>query len=366
MLLYSFILITACLIAIGTKKLQGYSISYGNIRSRLTTNGIGFFLCFVFLAFFSAIRDQVGCDYNSYIRHILIIQSGNPNYMEIGFQKVVLFLSKFDSNPRFVIILFGILTCYFYLKAIWDQSDDIPFSIFIFLSWGYYFLTFNTLRNYFALSLVLYSIKYLKSNHKWIFIILVLIAALFHKSALVCIPLYFLANKKFNKKHIFVFAGLILLCIAGRGVIQKIVYSIYPGYLNSVYDTGRISYLNILKALLVLIIGGMYYPNIENDDLSRFYYNLNTFSLVFYVGMYWIPEVSRIGFYMNACTILLIPRIVNSIGDKKSKTIMKITLICLSLLLFFLLMVQFSSRTTRLLPYSSWLFDGSYDVYYTN
>lgn len=366
MYLYTSILIISYLITRGTKAIEGYQLTYGPIKSRITIRSLGFLVCFVFLAFFSAIRDGVGCDYNSYVRHILNIQAGNFSYMEIGFQKAVLLLEKVDTNPRFVIIVFGVLTCFFYLKAIWDQSDDVAFSVFIFLSWGYYFLTFNTLRNYFALAIVLFSIKYLISNQNLKFIIFVIFASLFHKSALVCIPLYYLAKLKFNKKHIFLFAGIIMVCLVGRGVISGVVYRIYPGYLNSLYDTGRISYLNILKALLVLAIGAFYYTSIEDDELGRFYFNLNTFSLVFYVGMYWLPEISRIGFYMNATTILLLPRLVNNIQDSKSRAAMRFVLAALSIVLFILLMVQFSAKTTRLLPYSSWLFDGSYDTYYTN
>lgn len=366
MYLYTLILVLSCVIAWVTKTVQDYRFAIGNIKSRISIKKVGFFLCFGFLAFFSAIRDGVGCDYNSYVRHILNIQAGNYSYMEIGFQKVVLFFERIDPNPRFVIIVFGILTCFFYIKAIWDQSDDIPFSVFIFLAWGYYFLTYNTVRNYFALALVIYSIKFLQNKQILRFVIIVLIASLFHKSALVCIPLYLVAKLKFNKKHIFLFVGIIVICLAAQGVISGIVYRIYPGYLNSVYDTSRISYLNILKALLVLVFGSFYFSNIKDDYLGRFYFNLNTFSLIFYVGMYWLPEISRIGFYMNATTILLLPRIVNRIQDLESKRIIKFALIVLSLVLFVLLMFQFSEETTRLLPYSSWLFDGSYDTYYTN
>ena len=137
------------------------------IRSRklnINKKKIAFIITFLILAFFSAIRYNCGCDYFSYMNHISNIQVGNTNYMEIGFKTAVILLSNITKDPKFVISVFGILTVFFYTKSIWDQSDNVLFSVFIFLTWGYYFMTFNSIRNYFALALVLYSIKYLYKN----------------------------------------------------------------------------------------------------------------------------------------------------------------------------------------------------------
>ena len=105
---------------------------------------------FLILAFFSAIRDDCGCDYNSYIIHIQKIQNGEFNYMEPGFQAFVNWVYQFHENPRLVIILIGILTSFFFVLAIWKQSEDRKLSIYLLITWGYYIMTYNTIRNYFA------------------------------------------------------------------------------------------------------------------------------------------------------------------------------------------------------------------------
>ena len=123
-----------------------------------------FAIIFLTLAVFSAIRDEIGVDYASYMNHIQNIQLGKPNYMESGFKFLAKVIGRINSNPRLVIIVFAILTSFFYIKAIYEQSSNVLMSIFIFLSWGYYFFTFNTIRNYFALAMCLYSLKFLKEK----------------------------------------------------------------------------------------------------------------------------------------------------------------------------------------------------------
>ncbi|WP_447406701.1 EpsG family protein [Clostridium perfringens] len=363
MIVYSMLLFTVCSIIalIEGKSNKLNSINGNNERSRkLDRHRISFVVTFFILSTFSAIRDGVGCDYESYVLHILNIQSGNKSYMEEGFQKVVIWASKIDQNPRLVIIIFAILTCFFYIKAIWDQSTNRLFSVFIFLSWGYYFLTFNTIRNYFALAVVLYSIKFLDKNKYIKFIFFVIVASFFHKSALVCIPIYLLAKRKYSIKYVPFIILITVLAILLKEYLREFLFIFYPGYMGSAYDVGHVSYLNIIKAVLVIILCAINYKNIKNDSLSRFFFNLNVLSLVFYIGFYWTPEISRIGFYMNATSIFLIPRVIDNFKKIKSKTIVYSVVIVFSIILFFLLMNQFQEITTRLLPYKTWIFNGTY------
>lgn len=354
---FGLLFIVSLLIVCFNQLPERVKLVYGNQKRIVKTDSISFALIFFVLAFFSAIRDGIGSDYDSYLRHIELIQYGENNYMEIGFIKMVELLEKINSDPRFVIIVFSVLTCFFYIKAIYSQSTDVFISIFIFLSWGYYFFTFTTVRNYFALSLVLFSIKYLYEEKHFYFLSGVIIASLFHKSALICIPLYYLARRKYRIKYFLIICvALIGICWVLKSPIRTLMFMVYPQYEGSVYDDGTISYLNVLKALLIIILSILFKKTFLNDDLSRFFFNLNLFSLVFYLGMYWTPEASRIGFYMNATSMFLIPRIVSGIENKKTKSILAMLLCIFSLVLFYMLCISFSSPTIRLLPYETWLF----------
>lgn len=358
MIIYTFFLIFVCTVIYAFRYLQNNKTvlcSNAGYKYRVWKR-LSFATVFLILAVFSAIRDGIGIDYVSYMMHIHNIQLGRPNYMEEGFKFLARALGHINPNPRLVIIVFAILTCFFYVKAIYDQSKDVLMSIFIFLSWGYYFFTFNTIRNYFALSVCLYSIKFLKEKKYVPFLVLVLLAATIHKSALICIPVYLLANYKysFNQLRLMLLAPFAALML--KGPVRAIVFKIYPRYLGSAYDVGRISYLNVMKAMIVVALGFMFFRRFKNDRLCRIYFHLNIFSLIYYVGLYWMPEVSRIGFYMNATSIMFIPNLIASIESKENKEIVKKCVYLSGFMLFVLLMIGFYSPTTKLLPYQTWIF----------
>lgn len=129
---YFLVLILVCfgIFTINSSE-KNINISYFRIKYRFTSKDISFMFTFFVLAFVSLIRDDLGCDYESYLMHIKNIQYGFASYMEIGFQTIIHVLSDIDGNPRFVIIIFSIITCYFFTKAIWEQSNNVLFSTFI-------------------------------------------------------------------------------------------------------------------------------------------------------------------------------------------------------------------------------------------
>lgn len=313
-----------------------------------------FTLLFSILSFFTFFRDGLGVDYTSYIYNIEKIGQGYSNYMEIGFQimaKVLMFLT---NDPKYVIGIAGIITIFFFLKAIFQQSYDIKMSVFIFLTWGYYFYTYNSIRYYLALSISLYAIKFLIDKKNQYFIIYIIMASLFHKSALVCIPLYLLATIKFKKRGYIAIIILAVLMWIFKDVIREVIFLIYPSYEGSIYDTNKISGLNILKGISVVILGGFTYAKLSDKPGFLIYFNLNIFALLLYVFLFWIPETSRIGFYLNITSIIFIPNVLSNFTEKQKK-IFSLLIYGLSFLLFIILMIGFYKTTIRLLPYRTWL-----------
>lgn len=316
---------------------------------------LSFVFVFLVLGLFSAFRYGIGIDYTSYIMHIERIANGLPSNMEPGFQYLAKLIMFITNDPIMVIASASIITSYFYISAIYKQSNDIKLSIFLFLTWGYYFFTFNTIRNYLALAIVVYSIIYLFDKKYYKFIFWVLIASLFHKSALICLPFYFIASKKINKQTYLLILMVSILLFLFKDFLRDVAFWFYPQYEGTVYDSGRVSIFNILKSSAVLLFGVLYYRRIKSDFKLRTYFNLNVFSLIIYTSLYWIPEISRIGFYFNIVMIFLIPNLTILI-NKKDRFIIKLLIYSFSMILFILLMKDFYNPTIRLLPYNSWLF----------
>lgn len=335
-------------------------ITYGSGKSGWNKRYKWSFICTSsILAMFSAVRDGIGLDYIAYMRHIQSIQNGIDIYMEAGFEEFCKLIKRVSDNPRTVIVLLAIMTCLFYIKFIYSQSDNVIMSLFLFLAWGYYFLTFMSIRNYFALSLVLVSVTFLIREKYIVFILMVLLASAFHKSALFCIPIYLLACKKINKKYMIICTAMIIVCaLVFKEQFRTIAFYFYPGYENSLYDTGRVSFLNVIKAVFTVALGYFYNKSFRESKRDNIFFNLNIFALICYVGFYWLPEISRIGFYMNATSIVFLPNVVNNVRGSRTRFMVKILIYSSGMVLFFILMQGFYSPTTQLLPYKTWLGSG--------
>ena len=324
---------------------KGYSTSFFSITS---------IIVIIILGLFSAFRKEIGIDYVSYIWYIDNMSLGHDNYMELGFKELSVFLMDIVPDSRWVLGIFSVLTVFLFVITINKLSYDKVLSIFLFLSWGYYFFTFNTVRNYFALALVFFSLVFFVKK-KYVFgTLFILIAALFHKSALICIPFYLIATRKFNIKSYLLVLLFSVLLIFFQEHLRGIAFFFYSSYENSVYDSGQISLLNILKTLGVLILGLYYRKIISNDFSLNFFFNLNYIAFLIYTVFYWLPETSRIGFYFNIISILFIPNLIMKLSSQ-DRILFKICIYLLSLVLFIMLLNSFYNPNIKLLPYQSWI-----------
>ena len=74
--------------------------------------------------------------------------------------------------------------------------------------------------------------------------------------------------------------------------------------------------MNIAKGAAVLLLTTLYYkPCVKEDKAIRFYYFLNLAGVVLFVFCNFIPEVSRIGYYLNIGNLFLLPAVLHRIPD---------------------------------------------------
>ncbi|MDE6063363.1 MAG: EpsG family protein, partial [Lachnospiraceae bacterium] len=92
------------------------------------------------------------------------------------------------------------------------------------------------------------------------------------------------------------------------------------------------------------------------DEKIRFYFYLNLGSLILYVFCSFIPEVSRIGYYLNVTNIFLIPSVLKSIPDKRQRWFFSGAVAAAFCLYFAMFLRDAYAEGIRLLPYQSWLF----------
>ena len=185
-------------------------------------------ICFAILFIPAALRYEVGTDYNSY--HIIFdnINQRNIITVEPGFvllNKLVYYLTFSCQGVFFLASLFT----YFFIFYANDKKTSLYlFSFYIF----YYTFSFNIVRNMMAISVVIFGFVQLFHDKKKVGFLFILIALLFHSSAIFYVPVYLLAIfwKNLSKRKILLFAILLIFLSRNIDKILEVITSVNGKY----------------------------------------------------------------------------------------------------------------------------------------
>lgn len=331
---------------------------------------------FLLLFTLSACRLNVGNDYAKYVEFMHLVNCDSYVPTEIGFNllvKLIYTLSGFE-NYLLVFAVYAFATVLLFLLAMYEQSDDFPFTFFLFMAFGYYFQTFSTVRYYLALGIALYSMKFVLRRQWGRFLVAVLLGATFHKSLLVVILLYLLALIPWKKWQLGVAALFCTTFLFAQDFYLKLVVFLYPTYEDTEYLEGGTSYINILRCMGVLAFAGIvWWMNRKDESLAqaadknektavrygekfRFYLYLNLGALVLYVFCSFLPIISRIGYYLTVSQIFFLPMLVGMIKNKKWRIFFRAGIILAALLYFAMYMSRAGKDGVLILPYKTFFF----------
>ena len=349
MVLYIILTIATVWAAAFVKKQESVTPSGQIFTRQQACNFVCLLTIFLLLFGVSACRYYVGNDYSRYEEFFHLIPLGQVVPTEFGFNAVVLAMQfLFGTDTKLTIFaLFSFVTVFFMLKAVYDQSEDFLFSFFLFMTLSYYFQSLNTVRYYFAWAVAVFSMKYVLKGQYGKFILLILATATIHKSVLLVIPVYLLANLKWRRLQLF-----LLSLFAASGLV-------FPSYQNTAYLDGGTSLINVIRIAGVLVISLLYYRTaIAQDKQNRFYFHLNLFALLLYTCGSFVPEISRVGYYMTAGHIFLLPSIVRQIPDVRQRRFWKVVIVAAAVIYFAIFLVKAQDLLVRIVPYHTWIFPG--------
>lgn len=359
--LYGMIAVVTVGLAMPVRALPIKEIKRGRISRQQACNCLCLFSIFVILFAVSACRMNVGNDYAKYVDFMHLIACDAYSYVptEVGFNALVTVLYELAGSENFLLVfaVFAFVTIGLFLKAMYEQSDSFGWSFFLFMAFGFYFSTFNTVRYYLALAMALYAVKYVLRK-EWVkFVLLVMLGAAFHKSMLVVIPLYFLATLAWKRWQLLLMAAFCSTFFFLQDFYLKVVVFLYPSYEDTEYLAGGISWFNILRCAGVLIFSLLYYRQaVEGSRRNRFYFFCNLGALVLYTCCSFLPIITRIGYYLNITQILFIPAILTRIEDKKQKRFWSVMIALAAVGYFGLYLLRADNDGIRVLPYQTFMF----------
>ncbi len=336
----------------------------GPMDRREALNRTALLFLFAVLTGLAALRIDVGNDYGNYVNTFHEIFVGGYVVTEPGFNLLVRLLYTLSGGENYLLVfgVFAAATTFLFLKAMYDQSLDFPLSFALFMLFGLYFRTFNTVRYYFVLAVTLYSLRYVLKREYGKFLLLILGAALFHKSVLVVIPLYLIALLPWKKWQVILGAALSVSLPLFQNFWMGILLKLYPSYQNTVYleqGTGlEGSLMGIVRCAAVLLFCLAGWREVRENAANLFYFKLNLLGLALYTCASFIPLVSRLGYYLITPHLLLVPGVLYAMKGKRTdrRKLLYAAVLVFSVLYFGIFLLTAHQVGVRVLPYHTWVF----------
>lgn len=246
------------------------------------------------------------------------------NGIEKGYQFIEKLILMITGNYQFFISIVAIISYAILVKFLKAYSPNLTISVILFylMFWGDYI---NLLRQVLALSLVVLAIQRLNKRRVIRFIMLVLIASFFHKTAFVALGYLLLLYVEPSKsRKLTVLSGAALLGLGGRITGLLSFLKIETSY--STISAGSSIYMSIVKNLLLLGIILFMNNNVvrdddEFDDINAEMGVANEIELVDVRVKEWIPVIclaisilalgipifTRLNLYYSIMLLIIIP-----------------------------------------------------------
>lgn len=283
--------------------------------------GLSFLPLFLLLALRGA---SVGADYSVYERAYVGIREGTlteqqNSWLGAGFKAIVSIFSSFlGLDFRVFLVVIGFFTLFFFFKTIWEEGDNPALSLATFLAACLFYQMFNQFRQMFAIALVFYSIRFINTRKLWKFILVILVSASMHISALVFLPMYFIGQIKISKKVMLIYAAICIFVFFGYDLVAYILSNTYYGqtYFGSSYDvSAKVSVVaNTLLRVVILAVCLPFYSQMDKaNHKNRVLYHMLIICVIVQFLTLRSYVFGRISTYFFIASILLIPNILTNV-----------------------------------------------------
>lgn len=301
--------------------------------------------------FIATIRYNVGIDFFGYYESYVKIQSkcqsltGILEYYQEPLHVIINIIAYklFNSYYGFLFIA-SFLVMIFTFKGILNFKRYISISLayFIFLTTMYH-VSFNGTRQVIAALIIFYAYKYIINRDLKKYIIFVIIAGLFHKSAYICMFLYWVwydEGKNENKYYL----KLMIFTIA-IPIMTKIIYylcikfNIYVKYFSKYEVITTYGFILYIIPMLVIIYLNRKNLSKDNKSLQKFFTRIYMLQIPLQLIGNYIPYADRLSLYAMPAQIILLPIFLSRLlVNKKINKLLIISWYILYYIIMFILL----------------------------
>jgi len=311
---------------------------------------------FLFLLFWltAGLRFETGVDWPGYTTFYTDIEGINNfdfqfsylfKYSEFEFGYAVLnsIFRTITSNIQLLFLFIAFITNLMLFKSIKKYSDHIIVSLLIYYSTIYFVLDLSGIRQCIALNIFLISLDSIYKKEFLKYILLIILATLFHTTALFLIPMYFLLNRKFKNVVyiIFIIIGVLISFIQITWLL--FIINSFTGFFQLDAITSKlISYsyrgdtrnfgIGFVFNILLFVFYLIKRNKLESNKMFTIFLNSYMMSFFFYYYTWELSEFSsRFRLYFFIANIFLLSYLIDIYNEKLKRHLLFLFIISFSI-----------------------------------
>lgn len=252
---------------------------------------------------------------------------------DIGFGFLQMFLQKFISDdPQILIFVTALITNSLIVFVLYHYSRLIEISLYVYITGGLFLVSMNGIRQVLAAAIAFVAIKYLIKGNFIKYALIIVIASLFHQSALILIPFFFLVRFKAWSKATVALLVLSVVFVIGYEQFSKLLFKAIEETQYGHYQSFSEGGANILRSIVTAVPIIIAY--LGRDKLreimpnSDYIVNMSLIGLMFMLisTQNWI--FARFSIYFELYQLILISWIIKLFREKDEKLIYFGMIVC--------------------------------------
>ncbi|GAA6255758.1 hypothetical protein F070042J6_16100 [Bacteroides sp. f07] len=296
---------------------------YSNQRSGNKLLFAGTLPIFLILALRS---ETVGTDTMPYLHMFEMVDLENyTSYFddtldyEHGFYLLQIIIKLFTNDSRYLIYATSLFTCVSMFYFIARNATNKVVLLYFFTTMGFFQFSLSGMRQTIAICITMFAYEFVKKKKTLYFLLLIVLAAQFHKSVVLAIPLYIIGNMNMTpKKAGVLFMGLLVIVLLGdKMLLWAADVMEYDKYTNiEKADNGYIFFS------IVAII--TYYAYKYRDEIQKQKetnvgsVNISFMSLSVWTARLISRTAERVSFYFMPHTYLVLEELLTQNTRNKS------------------------------------------------
>jgi len=341
---YFFLLALLVFFAYGSRLIKGDA----GIRNA------SIFIVSCILILFQGVRDRlVGTDTGVYVRRFEFVSSAADTWRstEIGYNALNAYLSLLFDSYSALLIAVAAIAVGAYAFGIKAMVKRYELALFLFVTLGIYTFSFNATRQGIAVAICFLALPWLLRRRPWPYFLWVGVAALFHHTAIVAAPLYFVAMAQVNWRYVMgVAIGTVVLAAGWSTVVQlsaTILSDAYISYADEHAGGGEImAAFLVAQGICLYLVRPRYGGDQQIYSRLLSIYLIGLMPALASVMLSVNPSgILRLHFYFSHVAILLWPIALNEIKSARLRTLVYSGLVLVVLSFFFLTTTTFSNLT---------------------